>query len=141
MAKVYISQADGTVKKVGNNNYFTENIKADNCEKSVTQLSGDGKWKSVHGVRVFVDKSGTIIKGLEEFIGKKWNDIKNLNYADVFTVMRGINRANERMAKSILFPYFKEEAKQIKKEAVEYLDKAIEKNKQLSTLKTDPKYK
>jgi len=141
MAKVYISQSDGSVKKVGNNNYFTENTKENNYEKSVTQLSGDGKWKSVHGVRVFVDKSGTIIKGLEEFIGKKWNDIKNLNYADIFTVMRGINRANERLAKSILFPYFKEEAEQIKKEAVEYLDKAIEKNKQLSTLKTDPKYK
>jgi len=69
-------------------------------EKSIEQLSGDGEWKFLHGVKLMVDPSGVVIKGPDIFISRKYDDIKNLSYSDVFGVMRSVARATMATNKS-----------------------------------------
>jgi len=121
------------------NNYFTSNESSDTYEKSIEKLSGEGKWNALHGVRFLVDQDDVIIKGPDEFVGRKWKDIKNLDYLDTFNVMRNVSRATTIMNKSMIFdPYgnfgtkeykTKELAQKYKELAAQELDKAVSKRK------------
>jgi hypothetical protein len=51
----------------------------DKTEKSVEKLSGDGKWKFLHGIKLMIDPAGVIIKGPDIFIGRKWDDLTRLH--------------------------------------------------------------
>jgi len=131
-------------------NYFTSNETANTYEKSITKLSGEGKWKGLHGVRFMVDNEDVIIKGPDEFVGRKWKDIKDLDYLDLFNVMRNVSRATTVMQKGMIFdPYgnfapreYKpsELAEKYSEIARKDLDKAIDKKKQAAKHK-DPLYK
>jgi len=87
--KVYRAQENGNTTLIRQQNGIFGEV----TEKSIEKLSGDGEWMHLHGVRLMVDPSGVIIKGDDIFIGRKWEDVKRLNYSDTFNVMRSVARA------------------------------------------------
>ena len=95
-------------------------------DKSIQTFSGDGEWKHLHGVKLFVDKSGIVIKGMEPFIGRRFSDLERLNFPDIFTVHRTIARAIGQTHKATET----EEDIQIKGEIIakanEYIDKRLQ---------------
>jgi hypothetical protein len=119
--------------------------KSQEISKTMTTLGGDGEWKSLYGVRLFVDPAGIIIKGPDTFIGRTYDDVKNLNYNDVFTVERSIARATGATNKSI-DPDDPENKIAIKKatdELKEWLEKTIDirkSEKANSLVGNDPLY-
>jgi len=148
LAKSYTN--DGTKIQKSLDNYFTSNEGVDTMEKSITKLAGNGKWEALHGVRVMVDGDGIITKGPDEFVGRTWKDIKDLDYLDTMGVMRNVSRANQIMNKSMVFdPYNNFGAKQFSPKelagkyldmARETLDKAIARNQKTIKNRKDPLY-
>ena len=47
--------------------------------KTLDTYCGDGNWQNWNGFKLFVDTEGTIIKGIDPFIGRQLDDIQNLN--------------------------------------------------------------
>lgn len=148
MAKSYINDGNKIQKSL--DNYFTSNEASPSMEKSITKLAGEGKWEALHGIRFMVDSDGVITKGPDEFVGRNWKDIKDLDYLDTMNVMRNVSRAVQIVNKSMVFdPYNnfgakkfspKELAGKYLEMARDTLDKAIEKNKTLVKRRTDPLY-
>lgn len=118
--------------------------KRQHISKTVNTLSGDGEWKWLYGVRLFVDPSGIVIKGPDLFIGRSFEDLKNLNYHDVFTVERSIMRAMGLTNKSYNpdDPDYAKEKEAILNETKEWLDKTlkIRKEQALNAYVKDPLY-
>jgi hypothetical protein len=148
MAKSYTNDGNKIQKSL--DNYFTSNESADSMEKSITKLAGEGKWEALHGIRFMVDSDGVIMKGPDEFVGRKWVDIKDLDYLDTMNVMRNVSRAVQIVNKSMIFdPYNNFGAKQFnprelaekyREMARETLDKSIEKNSAARKNRKDPLY-
>lgn len=93
--KHYISDSEGLHLHEGLSFEKSETI-----SKNLTTMAGDGDWKYLHGVKLFVGTDGIVIKGPDLFIGRQYDDLKNLNYADTFNVMRSIMRATGATNKS-----------------------------------------
>jgi len=108
----------------------------DKKEKSIEQYAGDGSWKWLHGVKLMVDPAGLVIKGPDIFISRKYDDVKNLSYADTFTVMRSVARATGATNKAIEMPEDKEAKEKAWQEAVDLMDTLIETRKQHEKDKT-----
>jgi hypothetical protein len=100
----------------------------DKTEKSVEKLSGDGKWKFLHGIKLMIDPAGVIIKGPDIFIGRKWDDLTRLNFQDTFTVMRSVARAMGETNKSCETDDDRLEKKELYKKAVNELNGFIERS-------------
>ena len=123
---------DIKITKSGKTEFTTGKIEKSvvgDVEKSIIQLSGAGEWKQFHGLKLFVDPSGTIIKGPDLLISRKWDDLERLTFNDSFTVMNSIMRATGATNKSYLDPIDVANKEKILKDAEEYLEKAIAKNK------------
>lgn len=148
MTRVYIN--DGNTIQKSLDNYFSSNEASPQMEKSITKLAGNGEWQALHGVRFLVDKDDVILKGPDEFVGRKWKDIKDLDYLDTMSVMRNVSRANQIMNKSMIYdPYNnfgtqkfspRELSDKYLDMAREALDKAIARNAGLRKAKKDPLY-
>ena len=127
MAKVYKSITDksGTrIEKSLNALDYKNKI----IEKSVTVLSGNGEWKSLHGNRLFVDPAGIVIRGPDIFISRKWDDLQRLSFNDAQTVILSVARATMATNKSQEDEIDKKNKKEIYQKAVKFLDECIEKN-------------
>lgn len=148
MAKSWVNNGNKIEKSL--NNYFTSNEGAETFAKSVEKLGGEGEWNALHGVRFLVDGDGVILKGPDEFVGRKWKDIKKLDYLDTFNVMRNVSRANQIIDKSMVFdPYgnfgatkyeTKDLAEKYREMARTQLDKAISKKDKAENDSKDPLY-
>lgn len=119
--------------------------KSQEISKTMNTLGGDGEWQSVFGVKLFVDPQGIIIRGPDQFIGRKFDDVKNLNYNDIFTVERSVARAAMLTNKSLNpdDPENKEEKKKIAEETNDFINKTIairKAEKQSSSVGHDPLY-
>jgi len=99
-------------------------------EKSIEKLSGDGEWVHLHGVKLMVDPSGIIIKGPDVFIGRKFEDVKRLNYSDTFGVMRSVARATMQTNKAMEDDIDKLARQGAWKEAHDLLDSMIKAHKE-----------
>jgi len=101
--------------------------KSQEINKTMNTLGGDGEWQSVYGVKLFVGPDGVILRGPDQFIGRKFDDVKNLNYNDIFTVERSVARAMMTTNKSLNpdDPENKEENKKIMEETKDFIDKTI----------------
>lgn len=75
-------------------------LKGEELNKDIQILSGDGEWKHLHGIKLFVDTSGVVIRGMDPFIGRKFSDLERLNFSDIFTVHRTVARAIGQTHKS-----------------------------------------
>jgi hypothetical protein len=119
--KTYTAKDDKITKQDG----FME--KSYEIGKTITTLSGDADLKWLHGTRLWVDPSGIVIKGPDLFIGRTYEDLKNLNYNDVFTVERSVMRAMGTTNKSYNADDPDEEIlrKSILDEAKVWLDKTL----------------
>ena len=115
--------------------------KSESMDKSITQYGGDADLKWLHGCRLWVDKDDVVLRGPEPMIGRKYSDLANLTYADVFTVERSIMRTLGERTKShnpddedskILIKSMMDEINQ-------YIDKAIE-NGKTDKYNKDPLY-
>ena len=94
-------------------------------EKSIEKLSGEGDWRHLHGVKLQVDPSGVIIKGPDIFCGRKWDDVKRLNYSDTFNVMRSVARAVGETNKAYEDKIDKANRKKAMKESIALVDSLI----------------
>jgi len=120
--KQYISDQSGTKVVEG-----IDIEKSQKIHKTITQYGGDADLKWLHGCRLWVDKEGIVIRGPEPMIGRRFEDLENLTYADVFTVERSVMRALSMKTKSYN-PDDPNEAIAIKKMMIminDNLDKAI----------------
>lgn len=100
-------------------------IDGSNIDKSVQTFSGDGEWKHLYGVKLFVDKSGIVIKGMDPFIGRRFSDLERLNFADIFTVQRSIARATGQTNKAFETHDELQQKEDEVEKAIEYLEKRL----------------
>lgn len=130
MAKTYRVSSKGIEKsdKTTFSNKIEKSVEP--LEKSVVTLSGSGEWKQLHGVKLQVDPSGTVIKGPDIMIGRKWDDLERLSYQDTFTVMRSIARATGYTNKSFEDAIDKSNRDKAFKETEKLLDEFILKSKE-----------
>ena len=98
-------------------------------EKTLEILSGSGDWKQLHGIKLLVDPSGTVIKGPDIMISRKWDDIERLSFQDSFTVMRSVMRAIGATNKSFEDDLDKNKRELELQKAIEFLDEAIERGR------------
>ena len=98
-------------------------------EKTLEILSGSGEWKQFGGVKLLVDPSGTVIKGPDIMISRKWDDIERLSFQDSFTVMRSVMRAIGATNKSFEDDLDKNKRELELQKAIEFLDEAIERGR------------
>lgn len=98
-------------------------------EKSIEQLSGNAEMKMLHGIKLWVDPSGTVINGPDIFISRKWDDLTRLNFQDTFTVMRSVARAVGNTNKSLENADDKAQRKSFWNQAVSELDGFIKRSK------------
>lgn len=98
-------------------------------EKSIEQLSGNAEMKMLHGIKLWVDPSGTVINGPDIFISRKWDDLTRLNFQDTFTVMRSVARAVGNTNKSLENDADKAQRKSFWDQAVSELDGFIKRSK------------
>jgi len=126
MAKSYKIDGNKIVKtdKVSFGSPINKSI--EDFDKSIVELGGSGEWRSLHGVKLFVDPSGVVIKGPDIFISRKWDDLERLTFQDTNTVMLSVMRAIGATNKSYEDEIDKQNKQKIINEANEYLDKAIE---------------
>jgi hypothetical protein len=75
--------------------------KSESISKTLNTLAGDGTWEYLYGLKMLVDPTGIVVRGPDLFIGRKFEDLKNLNYNDVFTVQRSVMRATGATNKSV----------------------------------------
>jgi len=81
------------------------------------------------------------------FLGRRFSDIATLSYADVFTVMRDVERANSMTTKSLLLgvnqltPKEKSDISNIKEKAAEFIEKKIAFYREIKESKKDPLYR
>lgn len=145
MVQVFSANGDGSVSKLGSNNYWVSN----EVSGKATSENKDGSWKSLHGITILVSKDGTIEKGPEAFVGKSINDISRLHFSDVFKVVRNEQAIKEIISKSLLIGptqisrLSEEDQIRIKsiQEENEYLvDEKVELSKKLEDSKKDPLY-
>lgn len=98
-------------------------------DKSVQILSGSGQWMNLYGCRMFVDDEGIVIRGYDPFIGRRFDDLQKLNFTDVFTVQRSVQRAMGVTNKSFETQEDQEQRDEILKSVKQYIDKRIEEAK------------
>lgn len=104
-------------------------------EKSIEQLSGNAEMKMLHGIKLWVDPSGTVINGPDIFISRKWDDIQRLNFNDTFTAMRSVARAIMATNKSLESDVDKIERKKYWDDANKQIDQAIQRSKDYENLR------
>jgi len=97
-------------------------LNGEELNKGIQTFSGDGEWKHLHGVKLFVDKSGVVIKGMDPFIGRRFSDLERLNFSDIFTIHRTVARAIGQTHKSTTDELDNIEKEQAMNSANEYLD-------------------
>lgn len=130
MAKVY-RICDDNIEKSEKTTFSTKIEKSiEPVEKTMTILSGSGDWKQFHGIRLFVDSSGTIIKGPDLLISRKWDDLERLTFNDSLTVMNSIMRAVGTTNKSFEDELDIAERQKWLEKAKKDLDCAIKRNKE-----------
>jgi len=128
MSRIYKSITDksGTrIEKISD----ALDYKNKTIEKSITILSGDGEWKSLHGNRLFVDPAGVVIRGPDVFISRKWDDLQRLTFNDTETVMLSVARATFATNKSFEDEIDKKKRKEEYQKAVKFLDSCIERSR------------
>lgn len=129
MAKTYRIKNDKIEKS--DKTVITDNIEksVEDIEKSVEILGGTGEWKQLHGIKLLVDPSGTVIKGPDIMIGRKFDDLERLTFGDTNTVMLSVARATMATNKSYEDDIDKKLREEEMQKAVKLLDEAIERGK------------
>ena len=129
MAKTYrvnnnqIEQSD----KTEFSNKIEKSIKP--VEKTLEILSGSGDWKQLHGIKLLVDPSGTVIKGPDIMISRKFDDLERLTFGDTNTVMLSVMRAMGTTNKSFEDDIDKTEREKWMEKARKDLNEAIQRGK------------
>ena len=56
-------------------------------DKSITSLGGDGVWKEFYGNKIFIDNSGTILKGPDVYVGQEYQKLLNVPYRELYATV------------------------------------------------------
>jgi len=143
MVQIYTAHQDGSVEKLSNNNYFSAK---ETIEKTTTIANNDSR-RSLHGLDVLVSEDGTITKGIDSFIGRKFDDVKSLSYSDVFSVMRNEHQVKE-LEKSLLLGVnqlpggsYAVQIDKAKEELEAFINTRIEEYKSQTNKHLDPMYR
>lgn len=96
--KKYVISAEGAIQKYDG----AFDSKGEDLNKTVDTLSGNGKWHDWYGFKLFIDDEGTVIKGMEPFVGRRFADLNKLNQIEGLTVHNSIRNVLQSTNKSII---------------------------------------